>query len=136
MAARETLPWAAGVWAAIVFGACTHDATEVMVRVDSDIATVREGGPLERVTFRVGRVGETLGREVSVELRGAANALPGDYLVTVEDPDDTRLVRVEVTGVLNAGEPVRREFEVRQVAPAPAAAPGCIRSRAGRGRLR
>jgi hypothetical protein len=116
MAARETLPWAAGVWAAIVFGACTHDATEVMVRVDSDIATVREGGPLERVTFRVGRVGETLGREVSVELRGAANALPGDYLVTVEDPDDTRLVRVEVTGVLNAGEPVRREFEVRPVA--------------------
>lgn len=94
-------------------GACNSNPTEIMVRVDSDIATAATGGPLSRVTITASRDGFEIRPHASIDFSPPSQfRLPGDRRLLTANDSDTRPFRVIVMGYFDRGDPIRREYEV------------------------
>lgn len=100
----------------LLAGGCHEEATQLILRVDSDIPTPFDAGPLESVQVRVARVADGVSIfDAVIDLSDGGHVIPGDVAITARDPDDTRPMRAVVTGRLQGGSTLTRELVLRFV---------------------
>lgn len=99
--------------AAVLASSCEVPPTQIILRVESDIAPARVGGVLRAVDVRVGYGPGAWETSRAVRLDVAGEAFPGEFAVTAADPNDQRPIRFTVVGALSDGTSLRREFVVR-----------------------
>ena len=81
---------------------CQHPATQLVLRVDSDM---REGDELRAVQVTMRRIGASAAAfDQTYDLTAGAQHLPGTLGVVPGDPDDARQLEVEVRAVLRDAE--------------------------------
>ena len=94
---------------------CRETPGFLMVRIDSDLGSVREpGGRLSVVQIEVTHAGQI--RTRSVDFSTTTGMIPGDHLVEVGPDVSDRRVGVTVTGLLADGQRLRREFSTEVAA--------------------
>ena len=95
-----TRPWIA--LGLLALAGCERPATQIVLRVDSDLRPAEELRAVQVTTRRTGAAQDGVTRTVTLSAR--ADALPGTLALVPSDPDDTRRLEVTVRAELAAGD--------------------------------
>ncbi|MFO0626293.1 MAG: hypothetical protein U0325_11820 [Polyangiales bacterium] len=93
-------PWTLS--ALVLLGACGRPATQIVLRVDSDLRAGESLRAVQVTTRREGATADGVRREI--DLTGGANPLPGTLSLVPTDLEDLRRLEVTVEAQLVAGD--------------------------------
>ncbi len=102
-----------GVLGLLTLVSCEVPATAIVVRVETDIPSARDGGPLREVVIRANLGGASSFIDRTFSLGDDRFELPGELVLRASDPEDTRPLRLTVTGAIGEAESLSRTFTVR-----------------------